>query len=110
VASLRQPVNPVQIFLFPEIAAGTGFTDIVVSATQPSGDIAMIVVVPLETPVTMPVDEPIVATEVLVLLQVTPAVASVNVMVLPTHTAGGPEIGAVALTVTVVETEQPLAL
>jgi hypothetical protein len=38
---------------------------------------------PGETPVTVPVDEPMVATALLLLLQVPPEVASVNVVVAP---------------------------
>ena len=59
--------------------------------------------VPADTPITRPVDEPIVATGVMLLLQVPPVVASLSKVVAPTHTlavpviAGGPEV-----TVTVV--------
>lgn len=85
VVSDKQFVPPRQMFAFPEIAAGSGFTFIVFIATQPTGDVASIVTAPpvTEVPVTIPVPEPTVATDVLLLLQVTPAVASVSVMVLP---------------------------
>jgi hypothetical protein len=58
-------------------------------------------VVPVVTPLTMPDDEPTVATVVLLLIQVPPAVASVTVIVEPAHTLVGPLIAAGAgLTVT----------
>ena len=100
VGSLRQLPKPIQIPSVPVIGPGLGFTVTVVNDIQPRGDDAMIVVVPFVLPVSIPVDEPMVATVVLLLLQVTPAVASVNAIVLPTHTAVGPVIAAVALMVT----------
>ena len=108
VASERQLVRPRQMPGLPAIAAGSGFTLIVFMATQPTGDVASIVTAPpvTEAPVTTPVVEPTVAIAVALLLQVTPAVASVRVMVLPVHTEEGPEIGDVALTVTEYSTVQ----
>jgi hypothetical protein len=53
------------------------------------------------TPVTVPVSEPIVATEVLLLFHVPPNVASLSVLVVPTHIFVVPVIAAgVAYTVT----------
>ena len=49
---------------------------------------------PADTPVTTPVDEPIVAVPVLLLLQVPPAVASAKVMVEPMFTVAVPVIAA----------------
>lgn len=54
----------------------------------------MIVVVPAVMPVTMPVAEPTVATAVLLLSHVPPAVALDNVVVPPMHMAILPVIGA----------------
>ena len=52
---------------------------------------------------------PIVATDILLLLQVPPAVASASVIVKPLHTTFGPVMGAgVGLTVMTVLAEQPL--
>ena len=48
--------------------------------------------VPAEMPVTMPVPEPTVAIEVLLLLQWPPVMASVSVLVLPTHALAVPPI------------------
>jgi hypothetical protein len=47
---------------------------------------------PAVTPVATPVPEPIVATDVALLVQVPPAVASVNVVVTPEHTLDAPDI------------------
>ena len=49
-------------------------------------------VVPNATPLTMPLTEPIVATAVLVLVQVPPGVPLPQVIVAPTHKAVGPLI------------------
>jgi hypothetical protein len=48
------------------------------------------VALPAATPLTIPVAEPIVAIEVLLLLQVPPEVALFNVVVLPVHTVAVP--------------------
>ena len=48
------------------------------------------IVVPGDTPVTTPVVEPTVATDVVPLVQVPPVVASANVIVEPAHTDVGP--------------------
>jgi len=64
--------------------------------------------VPDVTPLTTPVVEPMVATEVLVLLHVPPDVPSVNVVVLPAQTEVVPEIVAgTAFTVTTAIARQP---
>jgi hypothetical protein len=57
-------------------------------------NVHIIVEVPAPTPVTIPVEAPIVATPVLLLLQVTPPVALESVVVLPTHTVAVPVIAA----------------
>ena len=63
----------------------------------------MIVVVPANTPVTIPVEEPIVATVGVLLLHVPPVVASLNVVVEPSQTVNVPVIPAGdGLTVTIV--------
>jgi len=48
--------------------------------------------VPKETPVTIPLDEPTVASDKLLLVQVPPAIPSVNEVVCPTHTRAVPDI------------------
>ena len=52
------------------------------------------VVLPVATPVTIPLADPIVATPGVLLDQRPPPVASVSVIVAPTHNADGPTIGA----------------
>ena len=69
------------------------------------------VAVPAVTPVTVPVAEPTVALEVLLLLHVPLPVASVNVVVSPIHTAPVPVIPeGTELTVIVVAAVQPAPL
>ena len=68
----------------------------------------MITVMPGETPVTIPVTEPIVATDVTLLLHVPPGVAQLKFVVEPTQVAPGPVIAAGSgLTVIVVVAIQP---
>jgi hypothetical protein len=63
-----------------------------------------------EIPVTIPDDEPIVATDVLPLVH-TPPPASVRVMVAPGHTTPGPDIGlGIGFTVSTVDVTQPPAV
>ena len=57
--------------------------------------------VPATAPLTMP-DVPMVATVVLLLLHTPPDVASLNVVVEPTHTVAVPVIGDIVVTVSVV--------
>jgi len=83
----------------PMIGPGNGFTVTVVVTKQPDDSMYVMTEVPLETPVTMPVDEPTVAIDVLPLLHVPPPVP-VKIIVEPTHTLPGPVIApGLALTV-----------
>ncbi len=67
------------------------------------------VTTPSVMPVTVPVEDPIVATAVLLLLQTPPLVALVNVVVKPTHTLVVPPIAAgFGLTVKLVTAIQPV--
>jgi hypothetical protein len=68
---------------------------------QPVQLLNVIVAVPLNTPTNKPVAEPIVAIEVLLLLQV-PQESAVRVAEVPVHRVSGPEIGVVETTVMVV--------
>jgi len=65
--------------------------------------------VPPDTEVTTPLDAPIVATPVLPLLHVPPAIALLSVVPDPLHIVSVPEIGLVLPTVTVNVTKQPPA-
>ena len=66
------------------------------------------IVVPVDIPVTRPLLNPTVATEVVVLLQVPPGVASLNAVVAATQIVVAPVIGDSGLTVIVLETIQPV--
>ena len=71
----------------------------------------MIVVVPEATPYTVPLDGSTVPFATALLLQVPPAVASLSVIVEPTHTDPGvPMIALIGFTVTVVLLLQPVAV
>jgi len=70
----------------------------------------VIVVVPAATPVRIPEDSPIVATPVLLLVQVPPAAASVRVVVPPMHSGAIPKIGGAMFTVTINVDVQPAAV
>ena len=65
--------------------------------------------VPGDTPVRIPLDEPIVATPGLLLLHVPPGATSLYSEVSPTQAVAGPRTGpGTGLTVTIVLSEQPV--
>src|SRR3569833_174940 len=98
VASERCVTSPWHTCSAPVIAAGSGFTVTVAVVPHPSGNVYKMFAVPAATPVTIPVDKPIVATPVLPLSHVPPP-ASLSTVVAPTHTFSVPVIGAAATTV-----------
>ncbi len=105
-ASVRVELVPTQNDETPEIGLGNGFTVTVVVIRQPVGRVYVITDVPVETPETIPVVDPTVATVVLLLSQVPPP-ASDNVVVLPTQTFVVPVMGlGSGFTVIVVVTAQ----
>jgi hypothetical protein len=69
----------------------------------------VIIVVPIARPVTMPLEEPIDARDV-VLLQIPPPVALPNVEVCPKHTFSEPVIALKGLTVTFAVVKQPVPI
>ena len=108
VASASVTEVPLHSTFAPVMASGVANTVMTVLAVQPSGSAVTIVAVPANTPDTTPVVAPTVAFAVEVLLQVTPVVTSLRVIVEPSHTDDGPVIGAgVALTVTITVAWQP---
>jgi len=107
VRSLSVVVRPKQTTGVPSIGVGLGLTVNISVAIQPNGEVAVMVTVPGAMPVTRPVLEFMVAIPELLLVQVTPAVASVSVVVRPTHTLSIPWIGEVTLTVTTAVIIQP---
>ena len=91
VPSVSVVVNPEHTVRVPLIAVGNGFTVTMAVCIQPVASVYVIVAVPPDPPVTMPV-EPTVALPVL--LHVPPLVASVSAVVSPTHTFIVPVIAA----------------
>jgi hypothetical protein len=79
----------------PVITAGRGLTVMLLIAVQPVDVIVYVIsALPVPAPVTIPLLEPTVATARSLLLHVPPVVASVNVIVDPTHTKDAPPIEA----------------
>jgi hypothetical protein len=83
-------VDPTHTFGVPAIAAGVGLTVNGVVTKQPVGKVNVMFNVPAATPVTIPVPEPTVANEALLLLHVLLPEPFVKVVVNPTHTFGVP--------------------
>jgi hypothetical protein len=76
----------------PVMGYGTGYTVTVVTALHPVGMTYVIMEVPVLTPVTIPVDEPIVAITVFPLTHVPPGMLLLSVAVIPTQVSGVPLI------------------
>jgi hypothetical protein len=102
VASLRAVVEPIHAYAVPVIAAGCVFIVTIFVAGVPQPIEYVIVQVPAETPVTIPVDEPTVALAVLLLIHEPPPVVLANVVDDPAHIVAVPVIAATELlTVTI---------
>ena len=107
---LNVVADPMQSLRIPVIEPGSGLTVTTVVATQPGDSLYDIVEVPDDNPVTTPVVEPILARLGTLLLQVPPAVISLNVVLDPWQTVIKPVIAAgFGLTVTVSIAIQPVA-
>jgi len=91
-ASDRVTALPWQDEVAPVIAGGGASTVSFAVAIQPAGVVKLIIAAPEVTPDTCPLVEFTVATDVLLLVQVPPAVGSESEMLLPVHTAAGPVI------------------
>ena len=109
VASLSIVVVPAHILVVPVIGVA-GFTVTTAVAEQPAAVMKVIVEVPGDTPVIIPVAAPAVATAVLLLLQVPAPAELLRVVVLPWHTVRVPNIGARAFTVKTAVAIQPAVL
>ena len=108
VASLKVVVEPIHTLATPVIDAGFGLTVTPNTAVQPAGSVYVMVAVPADTPVTIPVPAPTEAIEVLLLLHVPPLVASLSEVVSPTQTLLTPVIAdGVGLTVSIIVVVQP---
>jgi hypothetical protein len=70
---------------------GDGLTVTAIVA-MPQASVYVIIVVPPETPVTTPDDGLMVATAVLLLVQVPPVIVSLSGIIAPAQTVAGPEI------------------
>ncbi len=77
--------DPSQRTNVPAIAAGFELTVAMVVLLQPVASVYVIFDVPAVTPVRAAFDEPIVATAVVLLLQVPPAGVALSVVVIPIH-------------------------
>ena len=111
IASLNCDTSPLHNVVVPLIApaVGKGLTVTFVFREQPVGNIYVIVEEPEETPLTTPVPDTTVATELVELLHVPLPVASLKVVVEPTQTVVLPVILAgKGLTVKDVLVKQPV--
>ena len=112
-ASLSVILNCGQLDAVPVMPGIEAITFTEVAVVQPVGSVYIIAAVPAETPcpVTIPVVEPTVAREVLLLLHVPPPAASDKLRLAPEQTEPLPVMAAGSgLTVTIVLTEHPAAV
>jgi hypothetical protein len=93
VAEARADVLPLQILRLPVIAAGAAPTVRTSVVIQPVDRAYVILEVPGAIPKATPLAEPIVATEVLLLVQTPPAVAEPSIVELPAQVTRAPSIG-----------------
>jgi hypothetical protein len=94
---------------FPVIALGKTFTVTIFVTLHPVVSIYVIVAVPATRPFTTPVDEPIVATVVLLLDHIPPSVVLLKLVVSPIQTLAVPDIAeGCGFTVTTVFLKQPV--
>jgi len=101
-------VAPTHTTAVPVMEAGRGLTVKPVVVLHPVGSVYVIVTLPETRPLTMPLDDPIVATDGLLLVHVPPVLPSVKVTDEPAQTLLKPDIAAGAgLTVTTVSAVQP---
>jgi hypothetical protein len=90
--------------VLPNIAGGVGFTVTVRKLVHPLGNVYVILDVPTVRAVIAPVEEPIDATDVLLLLHVPPVSLLLSVVVKPVHKVAEPVIAGAVVTVIIVET------
>ena len=104
----RDDVPPMHMAKVPDIDADVEtVTD--VETQQPAAEVYVIVAQPADTPLTIPVDAPIVAIDGMALVQTPPATESLSVVVEPGHTLNVPIIGAgTGLTVIATCLEHPV--
>jgi hypothetical protein len=105
--SVRVVVVPAQTVETPAIGVGELVTVTVIVALQPVVAVYVITLVPMATPVVIPVDEPIVATAGVPLAHAPPGVDT-SVIIAPTHSAVGPVIVGKAFTLTALVLAHPV--
>jgi len=93
-ASVKVIVEPTQTGVLLPGTAGSGDTLTAVVATAPHCGVYDIVALPAATPVTMPVAEPTVAIDVLLLVHTPPVEVVESVIVAPGHMGAAPVIAA----------------
>ena len=99
---------PTQTADAPEIAVGDKLTVTTIFDAQPAGDVYVILLVPVATPVITPLEGPTVAIEGLPLNHVPPVGLGISVIVAVTHTAVGPVSVGVGFTVIAFVAEHPV--
>lgn len=108
---VRVTVRPVHTLVEPDMvpAVGEGFTVTGVSLMQPVGSAYVMFTVPVPAPVTTPLEEPTVATDVLELVQVPPVGVLDRLVLLPTQVLAVPLISdGSGFTVAVTVLKQPV--
>lgn len=110
VALLSEVVKPEQTLAVPRML-DNGFTVIVVVVLHPLPRVYVMFAVPADIPVTIPFEEPMIATPVLPLVHEPPVVRSDKLVISPTQTGGVPVMpGNASITVTVVVTVHPVGV
>jgi hypothetical protein len=108
VPSLSVVVAPAHTVVIPVIPTGGACTATATVARQPVGRVYVINTLPVDSPVTIPVEEPTIAISVLPLLQVPPTERSLSDVVVPVQILVAPVIKpGSGLTVTVIVVKQP---
>ncbi len=92
VTQLSTVMLPLHKLVVPVIAAGIAPTVTILVRLQPVAKVYEIVVVPFNTPFTVPVEEPTVATVVALLAHVPPVVVFESVVEKPTQTLATPDM------------------
>jgi len=96
-------VPPEQITIVPDIAPGRALTVTILVTKQPADSMYVIVAVPADIPLTVPLSEPTVATVTLPLVHVPPPVVDDSDVDAPIHTVAVPVIDAgIGFTVAIV--------
>ena len=108
--SVKAIEAPVHTTDGPVMLAGNELTVATTVAKQPAAVVYVIVTVPVVNPFTIPLAEPTLALNGMLLVHVPPVIASLRVVVAPRHTPGFPVIaGGKGFTVIIAAFKQPVA-